>query len=243
MNSGVAQSYFSPRKITLRYAFKCEEKRGKAGQARYFLFFESVVQDSGSCFERQRGMDFVLRRFPGTTTLAGQLCAPLVAPGFTSARHFPDPRSLAHHDGRRREVPPPDQIGTSSGRRYQSRENRPPGQHAARTLPRYGYRRFHVRRRGFFDGPSPRLPTYRTRAETGGQFVIRGRTICRGLARRPLAAWESPNLPSCGDLWGLSGYPQWNPEIWANAPGNYFNWAPNLISHAHLGDLPIRPTA
>jgi hypothetical protein len=57
---------------------------GKTG-TRYFLFFESVVQDSGSNFERQRGMDFVLRHFPGTTALAGQLSTPFAPPGFIPA--------------------------------------------------------------------------------------------------------------------------------------------------------------
>jgi len=40
---------------------------GESG-TRHFLFFESRVQGSGSHFERQRGVDFVCRRFPGRPT-------------------------------------------------------------------------------------------------------------------------------------------------------------------------------
>jgi len=62
-----------------------------------------------------------------------------------------------------------------------------------------------------------------------GQFVIRGRTMCRALAWEPLKAWESPNSPSCGELRGLSEYPQCNPRVRAIALENYFERVPRRI--------------
>jgi hypothetical protein len=71
-------------------------------------------------------------------------------------------------------------------------------------------------------GQAQVLPSCRTRAEAEGQFVIRGTDKMSRFSPRHLKAWESPNLASCRDDWGLSEYPQSSPEFWVSAHGNHF---------------------
>jgi hypothetical protein len=65
------QDWISPSRSSYRAGRRRFLVQGNPGQARYFLFSPSIIDGSGSSFERQRGGAPDLRRFPRTAALAG----------------------------------------------------------------------------------------------------------------------------------------------------------------------------